>query len=335
MKNIFAKLIFVFALLSWNTAEAVICELDLFQNGQITQVHLPFAYYERQPDDNFTMIHQGGYKVYDVERDWCEVAVIGPVRPCIAVAVTDGQKVVVFHKHSTNSLEHMGSIIAKHLDLSDSSNLYGRIFTTRDDVEWQMSRRSCMHANKTHAQAVLDTKNTLEELGFQRSNVPATLFNLRANGELNYADDALGYFEYAEVTTCLALKNLFVQKDEKKCLQFFSTDFVKEDVFGYKGTMISQRELAGKQMGGASPTTREHLAYSPEKKIPYNNIPDLYFKQTGMNDGYRVQRGVVMRFMDSQNDEYYMRHFGKKQKDLFKTSGSYDTLEFFEIDGNL
>lgn len=348
MIKISTKLILAITLsvssLALNTIEAVTCELDLFQNGHTTQVVLPFAYYERQPGDNLTMIHQGGYKVYDVANDSCEVAVMGPLRPCIAVAVTDGQKVVVFHKHSSNSLDHMSAIIEQYLDLSDSSNLYGRIFTTRDDVEWQQTVRGIMHANKTHTEAVVDIKNALEVLGFKRSNVPATLFNLRTHDELNYADGELGYFEFAETTPCLCLSNLFAEKDGKIILQFFSIDPVKEDAFGYKGTMITQRELAGEQKGGASPKTREHLANSPEKNISFDDIPKLYFNQMGRCDGYRVQRGIVERFMDSQNDEYYMRHFGKKQKDLFTIpaayfmnggQGAYNTLEFFEIDGKL
>ena len=162
--------------------------LDLEGDGKATTVNLPFKYFNSNHADHFTLIHQGGYKSYDCQKDLKEVAVIGTLRPCIGIAVTDGKNLVTFHKHSTNSFASMKTIIAENLDTSDPTNLYARIYTTRDDIEWQAHQRTLMHGGKSHLEEVKAIKDFLNrEMGIPREKIPASLCNLRnAAGQMNY-----------------------------------------------------------------------------------------------------------------------------------------------------
>ena len=79
-------------LLLASVALGVTVKLDLYGDGNLHEVDLPFEYYKRQQGDKFTLISQGGYRVYDLAKDKNEVAVIGQLNPCIGIAVTDGKK---------------------------------------------------------------------------------------------------------------------------------------------------------------------------------------------------------------------------------------------------
>ena len=71
-------------------------QLNLYETGQKTTVELVFQYIEKKEGDKFTLIHQGGYAVFDVDKNSKEVAVIGPCNPCIGLAITDGKSLSPF-----------------------------------------------------------------------------------------------------------------------------------------------------------------------------------------------------------------------------------------------
>ena len=104
-KIAFLSFLFGLSLSLTPIAYAMWVNLDLQGTGSFTKINLPFEYYQRQPNDKFTLIHQGGYKIYDIEKSQNEVVVLGYFRPCIGIVVTDGKKLIAFHKHSTNALD--------------------------------------------------------------------------------------------------------------------------------------------------------------------------------------------------------------------------------------
>ncbi|MGL4371332.1 MAG: hypothetical protein ACRCTK_01575 [Alphaproteobacteria bacterium] len=221
---------------------AVTSELDLEGDGTFREVNLPFNYLTRQEGENLTLIHQGGYKVYDIQQSQREIAVIGPLNPCIGIAVTDGVKLVTFHKHSTNSLESMKEILKTNLDSKKKNDWVARIFTTQDDLEWIQNKRRTMHAGRTHAGAVKHIGETLENMGVKKKKIQDTLYKLRpdASSPLRYPDFQLGRYELAEVCVAVKLSDLFQTTGK---LKFFSIDPFAEDIFDYKGTCITQEEM--------------------------------------------------------------------------------------------
>ncbi|MGL4825135.1 MAG: hypothetical protein ACRC4G_02945 [Alphaproteobacteria bacterium] len=162
------------------------------------------------------------------------------MRPCIGIAVTDKKNIVVLHKHSINSLESMKEILEANLDSKKKDDWCARIFTAKDDLEWERNKRSLMHGGKSHAGAVKDIKDFLEAMGMKRNQIPASLYPLRANASspLYYQDDELGRYELAEVCVAVNLSDLFETTGQ---IKFFSIDPFAEDIFDYKGTVHHPR----------------------------------------------------------------------------------------------
>lgn len=299
--------------------------LDLQGNGQMSQVGIPFQYYNRQNGDHLTLIHQGSYKVYDIEQNQNEVAVIGTLRPCIGVAVTDGKKLITFHKHFTSSLASMKQILEEHLDLSQKENLYARIYTTRDDELWKIYQPH--HQGKSHNEEVKTIKDYLSnEVGLPREHIPASLHRMRNNsGELNYPNLALGRYDLAELCVAVRLNDLF-EGGEKKQIKFSSIDPFQEDVFGYKGTQVSMAEYFGENLAHVQklqPGTDFHTQF-----LAFDDIPRLYFESTGDKEGYRIQRNICQGRLGQEENQLYRDHFGKKSLEL-AAEKNYNTLPFF------
>ncbi len=330
-KKIFGFMVlgFLTSLPSW----AVKCELDLKENGTLTTVDLPFNYLKRQEGENLTLIHQGGYKVYDIQQSQQEVAVIGPLRPCIGIAVTDGVNLVTFHKHATNSLDSMKAILKANLDSKKKNDWVARIFSIQDDLEWVQNRRGLMHAGRTHAGAVNHIRETLEHMGVKKQKIQDTLYKLRpdASSPLRYPEFQLGRYEFAEVCAVVKFSDLFETTGGTKQIKFFSMDPHAEDVFNYKGTYITQAETV------KAPTSLERQQTPVAlRTVSYDGIPALALQREGRLDGYRYQSGISERRMDQEEKELYLRHFGGEPKQVIggqRGVGNYgyNTLKFYPL----
>ncbi|MGL5720529.1 MAG: hypothetical protein ACRCYP_07055 [Alphaproteobacteria bacterium] len=327
-KKIFGFMVlgFLTSLPSW----AVKCELDLKENGTLTTVDLPFNYLKRQEGENLTLIHQGSYKVYPIQESQQEIAVIGPLNPCIGIAVTDGVKLVTFHKHSTNSLESMKEILKTNLDSKKKNDWVARIFTAQDDLKWTQNKRRLMHGGKTHTGAVNHIREILEHMGVKKKKIQDTLYKLRpdASSPLYYQDGELGRYELAEVCVAVKLSDLVEITGQ---LKFFSMDPFAEDIFDYKGTCITQEEMF------RAPTSLERQQTpAADFKILYDEIPSLALKREGRLDGYVYQNGINQRRMDQDEEEHCLRHFGRlPQQAIDQQKGvgnnGYNTLRFYPL----
>lgn len=305
--------------------------LDLEGDGRRASVNLPFNYYQRQDGDRLTLIHQGGYKVFDIQDNQNDVAVIGTLRPCIGIAVSDGVKLIAFHKHCTSSLESIGAVIRENLDSSDKTNLYARIYTTRDDIEWVQNNRQQMHGGKTHLEEVKSIKDFLnQEIGIIREQIPAELKNLRNNNrKLIHAELALGRYELAEFCVAVRLNDVFETIKDQKRIKFAAIDPHTEDVFGYKGTQITEAEYAGPNLLDMQ-TAYPGVDFT-KRFMSYDQIPQQWEQQSGEKDGYRLQRGISERRLQREEGELYLNYFGKPTSELFVGEGSYNSLDFYPI----
>ena len=337
---IYKKLLFFFGALTISflscipsyCAEGV--PLDLEGDGNSKQVKLPFKYYEHRDNDQLTLIHQGGYKVYNIGSCVNDVAVIGPLRPCIGIAVTDGVTLVTFHKHSTNSLESMGKIIRENLNIENVNSFRARIYTTRDDLEWAQSNRQKMNGGKTHLESVKHIKDFLDSMGIIRANIPADILALRKNvggkitGQLIHADHSLGRYDLSETCVSVRLNDVF---DENGQIKFSSIDPYTEDVFGYKGKTITLTEYLGPQ--GIANIKQEHpnIDLDNQPLINYDDIPTMYFQQSGgQKDGYTMQRGICERRMKQEEKELYFNNYGMTEQEVIDKN-QYNSLFFFKL----
>lgn len=304
--------------------------LDLTGEGNFTHISLPFTYYERQSTDRPTLIHQGGYKVYDLANK-NDVAVIGPLRPCIGIVVSDGVKLIAFHKHCTNSLESMGKIIQGNLNLLNKDNLHARIYTSKDDIEWKQNNRQLMHGGKSHVDEVKSIKDFLNQtIGIPREKIPAHMKNLRDEKErLFYAFGVLGRYELAEICVAVRLSDVFELSNDKKQIKFSSIDPFTEDVFGYKGTEITELEYLGPNLSLAQQAYP--MVDFTQRFLPYDKIPQLYLEQTGKKDGYLMQRGVCERRLDREEGQLYLNYFRKPKDMLFVGEKAYNSLDFYPL----
>lgn len=333
------KELFIIALLSIDVLGAFpsmamkVSSLDLEGNGCFKPVKLPFNYYKREENDCLTLIHQGGYKVYDIEKNKNDVAVIGFLRPCIGVAVTDGKNLVTFHKHSTSSLESMKNVLMNNLNMLDKENLYARIYTTKDDLEWNQNKRQLMHGGKTHLEEVKGIKDFLESIEIIRAQIPANLYSLKAGG---YEEYALGRYELAECYVAVRLNDIFESLENgKKQIQFSSIDPYTEDVFGYQGTQITVAESLGLDLPQAQQAYPE--VDFTKMIMSYDEIPQLWQQESGEKNGYQKQRGICERRKDREENNLYLTYFGKIGEQLFtvekenQIGKSYNVLDFFPI----
>lgn len=305
---------------------------DLYDDGQLKVVKFPFEYYERQDNDQLTLIHQGGYKVYEIKKCINDVAIVGPLRPCICIAVTDGITLLTFHKHSTNSLESMEEIIRENLNIENVNSFHARIYTTRDDLEWTKSKRPLMHGGKTHLESVKHIKDSLEKIGIIRENIPANLLPLRKNvdgkivGQLIHADNALGRYDLADTCVSIRVNDVF---DDRGQIKLSSIDPYTEDVFGYKGKNITIAEYLG-PVG-----IRETLDAHPNidlpllQIIPYDQIPQQYFSESGDKDGYQMQRGICERRLNTEEKDLYLNNFGVAEEKVI--AREYNSVPFFKL----
>lgn len=259
---------------------------------------------------------------------------IGPLRPCIGIIITDGKKLIAFHKHSNNSLESMLKIVKSNLDLSDNKNVFAYIYTTLDAREWASNKRSLIHDNKTHTQVVDQIKDSLKTIEIPDSNIGVGRYSLLKNEsgvkpenqQQKHADFSLGRYDLAETCVAVRMNDIFGKKESgEKKVKLFSIDPYTEDVFGYHGTKITESELR------SAPTEQERKNTNPiYLTVPYNDIPLFYYQQTGNKDGYQMQRGICQRRMEQEERELYFKNYKISEQEVIDKN-KYNSLDFFPL----
>lgn len=300
--------------------------LDLKGNGQMSTVQLPYPYFEKKPNDQFKIITQGGChlsKATDVHK----VIVIGPVQPCVAITVTDGETVAAFHAHSTNRHDNMQSIL-KEAFPNGLQATWAHIFSAADNVEWTQSGRTRMHGGLSHDQAVTAFQETLIRAGVSENHIQQKIYDKRDHeGNLKYDNLALGRYELAESCVAVRMDNLLMQEMPRR-MAYTSIDLATEDVFGFSESYMSPNELQGVANPAQKTQTTSH-------NISYNALPALFaahnhYDTSGLGAGVRIQRGIVERYEEALQNKRYQAVFKQSVDQLMGTS-PYQSLNFFKI----
>ena len=160
----------------------------------IASAQLEDKYYKRQPDDRFTLIHEFSYKVYGLkdEENQNEVAVIGPLSPCVGIIVTDGEKLIAFHKNYMNAVDpdipgSLTQVIIDNLNIKDNpAKLIAGIYA--DD--YKSSSLKEQHDNKSREETIKDITDALITIGFQEESIHNITYDI---SPFSYVIDPLLY----------------------------------------------------------------------------------------------------------------------------------------------
>ncbi len=311
--------------------------LDLEGDEIRKEVILPFPYYERKNDDQLTLIHQGGYKVYNIQKDGNKVAVIGTLKPCIAIAATDGKSLIVFHKHWTNSLESLKKSIKEHIDLSNKYNVYARIYTTRDDINWKLFNWGLTHNNCTPEQEVKRIRGFLiDEIGISEYNILTKVHNLL---DENQKSHNLGKYQLSELCVAVRMRDIFELKyDFFKEIKFMSIDPYVEDVMNLNEKNVTYAQYYGDRFHDVQekyPNQNFKKALTPYNKIQekWKNEAHIFctldILETERNRGYMIQMRITMECIHQHQEKLYRDHLNIEEAELKRSK--FGTLNFYQI----
>lgn len=207
-------------------------ELDIHGDGQRTPIPLFFEYFKRQEGDEFSLITQGAYRVFDVSPESSQVVILGLLDSSLGIVATDGKKLVALHKFSNNSLDHMVALLQENLDANYPENFDIHIYTSVDPLEWR--DRSRDHENKGYMEVIDDVSNTLKE---KLSVADGKQIKTSVNLNLRHQKKPLDLYDRAHMCVAVRLNDLFT---DKKNLKFSSIDFVAENVFNITPQQCSE-----------------------------------------------------------------------------------------------
>lgn len=251
----FLNLLFsLFLLLITPKVSAASVKLDVNGTGDLTEVELPFAYYFRkQQGDKFTLIPVSHYKVYDLEEESDETAVVITLGDSIVIAVTDGKRLVVFNKLLNNNSEpdqehSLEQIVRQNLDSnSPNSFLRARIYALRHDGAWQDVMLST-GINKSLNEAIDDVKKSLQDTGFFKENIYVDIWSFPVGSRQMpyYPAFYLGRYEFSQIYVAVRMKKvcrpLIDEAYNLNPIEFFSIDPEREDILNFRGTKINISE---------------------------------------------------------------------------------------------
>jgi hypothetical protein len=232
--------------------------LDTHGEGK-QRVYLPLEYCKRQEKDNFSIVYQGYYKLYHISESQDKVAVLAPLSPCIGIVVTDGVKLMAFHKHFSTSSRSMLEVIQENLNLSDPDNLYARLYSAKNDDEWRKRAESENHGGKSHQQEIKGLRRLL--MNHLRIPHRHILFDLPDVDSSSVRRETLLKYEDAVLSVAVRLDVVFEELGSKKRINFMSIDPITEDVFGYGEREFPLSYAISVTVGRSIPDIKEKMIY--------------------------------------------------------------------------
>lgn len=311
----FYRALLLATLLPFGIKASVLNHLDLRSNGEITPVKLAFPYFEKQENDQFAFIHQGSYGVFDINPESQQVIALGPLRPCVGIAITDGAKVLALHVHSGNSHAHMIELARQHLNIENPQNIFAHIYSTTDAVEWALNLRTIQHGGKNHIQALSALRDAITQgISAPVNQIKISFYNmLNAQKKPVYEEFALGHYEMTELNVAIRLNNPFVDINGKRELRFTSIDLAHENA-----CMIDDQEMLN--------------VYNAQAGSLHPLMQEMFFKQIGYRIINNFQKIMLGRFqmtkalMNQKEQELYAKyHPGKTKAEI---GDFYNTLKF-------
>jgi hypothetical protein len=237
-------------------SNAVMVKLDLLKDNQLVDVNMPFLYYQRDDNDNFFFLHQNSYAVFDAEDDINKVIVTGPLQPCIAVAITNGKKLLLFHVNPFNSLQDMAEIIRRTFCGEDKNNIYAGIYGLNAENAWKQARWGMfymLHEEKTdtaitqylpnytdpnyipnsHGDFVKAIKANIEQSEIYLSHIKTHTWNLEQNAALENT-----IYSHSQHNICIKMNNLLNDEQERN-INIFSISLMENNLFNVADEHIS------------------------------------------------------------------------------------------------
>jgi len=220
-------------------------ELDIREDGKPRKLVLPFEYFKRKETDEFIPVHECAFAAIDLQKQSHFIPVVGQLRPDIGVVVTDGKKILAFNVHLLNHLDSMGSIMRKHLDLSEENepNRFARIYGTHENAPRAQckflidSRGDNPERRMARIQRYVATKLAVND----SSKVYCSGVSVSVNpqGIIDINTQTHGVYASAPFNIAVRADDLFeTGADGAKRIKFYSIDPIKEDVL-----MVDNDEL--------------------------------------------------------------------------------------------
>jgi hypothetical protein len=249
LKNSF--LFFVLVVMQFTALKsfAVKAKLDFFKDNSLSIVDLPFPYYTRQENDVFVFVHQNSYGVFDVEDNVNKVIVTGPLEPCVAVAVTDGRQLVLFHANPSNRISHMKEVIADTFMHSDKNDIIVRIFGLEAEEVWERTFWNRLSGGN-HLDFVKRIKATIKESGISDANITANRWSVKSAPH-QVQRECNGIYYGTEKNISIRMNNL-INNGQKKTINFWSIGSVAENVMKFADEKVDLKKIFGAEIMGFS-----------------------------------------------------------------------------------
>lgn len=197
-KYLLQKAFLLIASLMVNSLVGQYSQLTLFPEKGHESVFLPFAYKHLTleekdksiwiPEHFFTTLNTG--TVY-------EFALVGPLQPCILITVKNDEngKIIVVHKHWTNSIDEIVRIITYELEITnntDRSQLHAQLFTHQSSDYDTFC--NIISEGRTQKKELLFVKNVLKrKLSLDKQHIKACICSGNQEGNL------LGDYAFADL----------------------------------------------------------------------------------------------------------------------------------------
>ncbi len=206
---------------------------SILKPGTEKTIVLPFPYkgLDEQEKKDTTLLLESRYMV--LEKGSTKKALVGPLYPCHLIALTNGQKTIIFHYSLANKIEQLNKIAREVLKIKNSatnSPISGIIFAnTTVAPEWaqriKMNQIKSIKKIKKYLVEKLHIKdpNQIKEVGFS--------FGAECNE--NNAQEYYEYMDHCELANRYMLvdvnMNIFCTAPRKE--NFFNTDVPNEPFF--------------------------------------------------------------------------------------------------------
>ena len=191
-------------------------------------VETPFPYKPLSPDIKRTAVFLSESAFAFIgDGHLAQHAVIGPCRPCVAVAVYAGQKAICFHQHMDTSrpktiLQQIEKFLAANRDKDPTAFLLTQKLNEYAQKKHKLTAEEQYKRMKTF-------KDDLETLGVKKENITARIITFVHLSALYYTGDSTFVFSAhlpKVFSTCFYQEGIFAQN--LTLSQFTSTEKFKE-----------------------------------------------------------------------------------------------------------
>lgn len=290
---------------------AVISKLNVFQNNQFVEVELPSPYYEKEDGDDLFFLHQNSYVVFDAEMYRNRVIVTGPLQPCIAVALTNDKKLLLFHVSPYNSLPNMKKIILDTFDGDDKNNIYAGIYGLNSEQAWQQAvhgqfywlkgilnytttnvaikesqpnHTAPNYISQSHSDFIKAIEITIQQSTINHSHIKVYTWNLADNPILEHTP-----YSHSQHNIAIRMNKLLTDEQEKE-INIFSISLMEKNFFNMDNQFVN---LEGEPSFSGN--------YKHIKNLEKMLIDKIVINRYMVNGFYYAFRNVTKSYLNANN----------------------------------